>query len=190
MTPSQSIIENGRTHEPDLRELAANVDSLGTLMEVEDKAIRDLLNERDRRVSEQFEAQKAAVFAALSAQEKMTAAAFASAEKAIDKAEAGQKSYNERSNEFRGQLDDQAKTFIPRNEADSRDERTREAIEATRKEMGMLRDEIRREVADLRKTRDESSGKGQGLTTVWTLGLASIIVIISVLTLIFSFWKH
>jgi hypothetical protein len=159
-------------------------------MEVQDKAIRDLLNERDRRVTEQFEAQKAAVFAALSAQEKMTAAAFASAEKAIDKAEAGQTSYNERSNEFRGQLDDQAKTFIPRNEADSRDERTRESIEATRKEMGVLRDEIRREVADLRKTRDESSGKGQGFTALWTMAVAFISIVLAGIAVILSVWKH
>lgn len=190
MTPPRNTTENGRTHEPDLREVTAQLDSLGKLMEVQDKAIRDLLNERDRRVTEQFDAQKAAVFAALFAQEKMTAAAFASAEKAIDKAEAGQTAYNERSNEFRGQLDDQAKTFIPRNEADGRDERTREAIENMRKEMGVLRDEMRRETSDLRKTRDESSGKGQGISIIWAGAVSVIGIIIAAIAIVLSIWKH
>jgi hypothetical protein len=57
-----------------------------------------------------------AVSAALAAQEKAVNAAFTASEKAVLKAEQAQKEYNERSNEFRGQLDDQAKTLMPRPE--------------------------------------------------------------------------
>lgn len=74
------------------------------------------LGERDRRYDERYVAQEKAVLAALAAQEKLTSAAFASAEKAVAKAEDAQKDYNQRSNEFRGQLDDQAKTLMPRTE--------------------------------------------------------------------------
>jgi hypothetical protein len=56
------------------------------------------------------------VNAALAAQEKAVTAAFLASEKAIVKAEIAQKDYNDRSNEFRGQLDDQAKTLMARTE--------------------------------------------------------------------------
>jgi hypothetical protein len=75
-----------------------------------------LLDERDRRYEERFVAANVAVSAALVAQEKQTAAAFLASEKAIVKAEDAQREYNIRSNEFRGQLDDQAKTLMPRTE--------------------------------------------------------------------------
>ena len=79
--------------------------------------VEQFLLERDRRYEERYVAQEKAVLAALAAQEKLTNAAFASAEKAVAKAEDAQKDYNARSNEFRGQLDDQAKTLMPRTEA-------------------------------------------------------------------------
>jgi hypothetical protein len=77
-------------------------------------------NERDKQYDARFRAAEIAVNAALAAQEKAVAAAFSSSEKAIVKAEAAQKDYNDRSNEFRGQLDDQAKTLMPRTETDVR----------------------------------------------------------------------
>src|SRR5579862_820239 len=89
-----------------------------------------LIEEKERRSIERAALLKELFEAKLAAQEKATGIAFTAAEKAVDKAEASQKAYNERSNEFRGQLDDQAKGFIPRAEADSRDERTRESVEA------------------------------------------------------------
>jgi hypothetical protein len=49
---------------------------------------------------------------------QITIAAKASKE-AINKAESAQKDYNVRSNEFRGQLSDQAKTLIPRREVET-----------------------------------------------------------------------
>ena len=79
--------------------------------------IDHFLQERDRRYEERYVAQEKAVLAALAAQEKLTSAAFASAEKAVSKAEDAQKDYNQRSNEFRGQLDDQAKLLMARTEA-------------------------------------------------------------------------
>src|ERR1017187_3928176 len=96
------------THERDLQEITVQLDALEKLQNVQDRAIRDILNERDRRVTDQSSTQKAAVDAALIAQDNLTQAAFSSAEKAIDKAEGNQTVLNAKSNEFRGQLDDQA----------------------------------------------------------------------------------
>lgn len=64
-----------------------------------------LYTERDRMYSERDASAKLAVKDALAANDK-----------AITKAEMAQSEYNARSNEFRGQLDDQAKTLMPRNE--------------------------------------------------------------------------
>jgi hypothetical protein len=78
-----------------------------------------LLAERDRFYQEQYEAIEKAFAAALAAQEKLTAASFAASEKAITKAEEAQSQYNIRSNEFRAQLGDQARTLMPRPEAEA-----------------------------------------------------------------------
>jgi hypothetical protein len=49
--------------------------------------LRELIDERDRRYEQRFEAQALAVSAALAAQEKFAAAQAASAKEAIEKAE-------------------------------------------------------------------------------------------------------
>src|ERR1700722_3073367 len=64
-----------------------------------------IIEERDRLYDMRFKASETAVNAALAAQEKAVTAAFTASEKAIVKAEDAQKDYNNRSNEFRGQLD-------------------------------------------------------------------------------------
>ena len=54
--------------------------------------------------------------AKLKALEDKILAMFAAAQTAIEKSEIAQRDYNARSNEFRGQLDDQAKHLMPREE--------------------------------------------------------------------------
>lgn len=104
-------------------------------------------------------AAKSALVAAFIAQDKMTTAAFASAEKAITKAEEAQKEYNARSNEFRGQLDDQAKQLMPRAEAlglfKSEDDKT----ETRFNELTKSADIMRQDISILREARSELSGK-------------------------------
>jgi len=76
-----------------------------------------VLDERDRQYDARFRAAEIAVTAALAAQKDSVVNAFLASEKAIIKAEEAQREYNVRSNEFRGQLDDQAKMLMPRLEA-------------------------------------------------------------------------
>jgi hypothetical protein len=78
-----------------------------------------LLVERHGFYLEKFEAIEEAFKAALGAQEKLTSASFTASEKAISKAEEAQSQYNIRSNEFRAQLGDQARTLMPRPEAEA-----------------------------------------------------------------------
>lgn len=68
----------------------------------------------------QIRSQKEAIEAALIAAKEALIAAMAASEKAIAKQEGAIKDRFESVNEFRGQLNDQAKLFIPKSEADLR----------------------------------------------------------------------
>lgn len=117
-----------------------------------------LLVEVDRRYEQRFEAQEQAVSLALARVDKEfhehlaqvrseTHAALEAADKAIAKAEAATEKRFEGVNEFRGQLADQARTFIPRAESISRHERTAEQIEALVKADADMRDRIQSQSA-------------------------------------------
>jgi hypothetical protein len=157
---------NGRTHEPSQRELVVQHDALERLVDKNDAAIRDVLAERDRvlterdrryedrfkalevNIGDRFKAAETAVGAALAANKELTNASFVASEKAIGKAETAQADYNVRSNEFRGQLDDQAKTLMPRAEAQVQFKAYDEKI-----------DQLRTEIASLRESRSETGGQ-------------------------------
>jgi len=121
--------------------------------------LEETLEERDRRYEDRFKAQETAVANAFAAQKELTNSVFNSSEKAISKAESAQSEYNLRSNEFRGQLDDQAKRLMSRDEALGRFEAIDHRIS-----------EIKDSIANLRESRSESGGqRGQ---SHWMIGLA------------------
>jgi hypothetical protein len=112
------------------------------------EAFAKLMDERDRGYENRFKAQETAIGSALTAQEKLTSASFASSEKAVIKAEDAQREYNARSNEFRGQLDDQAKMLLPRSEAETRFN-----------SMSLTIDEIKKDLVTLREFKSSSGGQ-------------------------------
>ena len=77
---------------------------------------RELREAADVRYDQRFQAQKDAIQAALVAQEKAVNAALTAADRAVAKAETAAERRFDSVNEFRGQLDDQARTFVPRGE--------------------------------------------------------------------------
>lgn len=81
-----------------------------------------ILKERDEKYSQRFISQEERTTLLFAGQEKLTGQSFSSSEAAIMKAEQAQKELNAKSNEFRGQLSDQAKMFMPRAEAERGDE--------------------------------------------------------------------
>ena len=95
MTRNSQLVENGRTHEPSLRELCAELDGF-----------KKLMDERDRRYSELDAANKAAVSTAMVAAEKAVGAALAAAEKASAKTEEALKEYKVGANEWRDTVKD------------------------------------------------------------------------------------
>jgi nitrogen regulatory protein PII-like uncharacterized protein len=105
------------------------------------KALVGKVDERDRLYLEKFRASEIAVAAAITASDKQTTASFASSEKAIMKAEEAQREYNVRSNEFRGQLDDQVKTLMPRTESQTLFKSYEDKLEDIKKDIVILRDQ-------------------------------------------------
>ena len=114
--------------------------------------IEEIMAERDKRYEERHIADVQAVQAALVSADKQVTTAFSASEKAVNKSEEAQKDYNARSNEFRGQLDDQAKTLMPRTEAVTRFDAQDKRLEETK-----LRYDA--EIAGLREFRSGLGGR-------------------------------
>lgn len=147
-----------------------------SVLEERVRALTQLVDERDRLYMVKFQASETAVTAAITASDKQTALSFASSEKAISKAEEAQREYNIRSNEFRGQLDDQAKRLMPREEAQTHFKAYDDKLE-----------DIKDNVANLRESRSNSEGKvkASGIDLAqrnWNIG--TIIAIVALLVVI------
>jgi hypothetical protein len=140
---------------------AWTIDSLKEYMESRiacleraDAAILDKMNERDLRYSERAMAQ----------------------EKAIVKAETAQTEYNVRSNEFRGQLDDQAKTLMPRAEVAV-------VMRGQDEKIGRLDTDMR----DLRESRSAIRGTGEGGRAFRDESRANVALIVGIVAGLVSF---
>lgn len=124
-----------------------------------------LMQERMLRIDEGFKAVK-----------DQTALAFSSSEKAIIKAEASQKAYNERSNEFRGALDDAQQKLLSIARFD-------DFIKGNDNYKLKLEEDIR----SLRESRTNIEGKGEGSKTTWAI-VGTLLGIL--LTLIGMYFKN
>jgi hypothetical protein len=164
-----------------------------------------IMDERDRLYDMRFKAaetavntalaaQEKAVNAALAAQEKQTASSFMASEKAIVKAEDAQREYNVRSNEFRGQLDDQAKTLMPRPESLTMFRATEDKLASAKAELERTIESVRAsfekatganadDIAGLRESRATGTGKDQGISTIWFALVGAVGLIVSILTI-------
>jgi len=126
--------------------------------------LEKIVQELDTRHTLAISSLKELAFAKLDALEKSTNAAFLGSEKAITKAEDAQRDYNSRSNEFRGQLDDQAKTLMPRIETMGLFKAQEEKAESARAALERRLDEVKSDVASLRESRSELGGKEKAVT--------------------------
>jgi len=125
------------------------------MQEIRPEALRLIVDERDRR----YEARFVAIEEAVSVR-------FAASEKAISKAEDAQREYNVRSNEFRGQLDDQAKTLMPRPETMTMFKAIDEKIAAADLDRQRKHEVLTNEIAKLRESRSNLDGRMIGAAAV------------------------
>jgi len=154
--------------------------------------LEKIIEERDRQYDTRFKAGETAVSAALAAQEKQTAAAFQAGEKAVLKAENAQKDYNDRSNEFRGQLDDQAKTLMPRAEVSTIMKALEEKLEANKVTAERDADLLRADVRELRDFRSSTTAKEVQKDSVqqqnnWSTALIATLIV-AVIGCVISLW--
>jgi molecular chaperone GrpE (heat shock protein) len=119
-----------------------------------------------------FEAEGKAVYMALEAQRELNGVISKASDKAIDKAETAQRDYNQRSNEFRGQLDDQAKTLMPRTESAAMFKAFEEKLQAHQSANEKTIDAILQSIASLREARSGSEGRTKGIDSGlgWVIG--------------------
>jgi len=145
----------GRTHEPSLRELCADLDGFKRLMD-----------ERDKRYEQSFTQSKESVASALAAAKEQTSASFNASEKAIAKAESSQLQYNATHNDLTRKMDAQYKEMLPRLESEGKFNAIAEKIEDVKRELNALRD-FRSETVGQRV--QQTSDKGQ---SNWVIGIA------------------
>jgi hypothetical protein len=149
-------------------------------------------------VREYFEkiiaALKELVIARLDAMQKATDSAFAASEKAIIKAEQAQSEYNVRSNEFRGQLDDQAKTLMPRTECMALFKGQEDKANNDRASTDRRFDEFAKDIRMLRESKSEGGGEKEALRDAraqsnWRMGIV-VAVILAAMSALFSLLNY
>lgn len=133
-----------------------DLNQANNLVESKLNSLRTLIDERDRLYAERAEAQREAIL----------------------KAEKAQSEYNVRSNEFRGQLDDQAKLLISRTEASALVNNLNEKISRNEEDIRILREWM-------------SKDQGEGLQgkAVKDESRSNIALGVSVVVLLILLWR-
>lgn len=120
-----------------------------------------LIQSNDRRYAERFDAQEKAVDAALQAAKEAVGKAETAAEKRFDSV-----------NEFRGQLSDQARDFMPRSEAELQIKGLSEKIDNIQGLLGSL------------------GGRSQGISAATGFVVATVSVLALIATVIIAIVIH
>ncbi len=131
------------------------------------KAVDAAFSAQEKAVETAFSAQEKAVDAALIAQEKAVSAALAAQKEAVNKSEHASDKRFASVNEFRAQLNDQAKTFATRSDLDNIKEQLNEV--------------------KLTISRSDSKGIGSGATTDRLIQI--IPIFISLLAIMIAIWS-
>jgi len=160
--------DNGpRTHEPNLRELTAELDGLRTLMNARLGAFEKLMDERNDWYGERDKDRQISVDKALTAAKELSSQASTASKEAVTKNETAQHEYNLRSNEFRGQLDDQAKRLIARTEVEALLKAMQERFEASIRNLEDKNSINDREIRTVRENVGLTGGKSAGVEAMW-----------------------
>lgn len=149
-----------------------------------------MLAEMDRRYEQRFVAQENAVALALARVDKEfhehlaqvraeTHAALEAADKAILKAELATEKRFESVNEFRAQLNDQARAFMPRIESIQRHD-------ANGEKLGVLDQRVTDAIAQINSRLDLSAGRTTGLDKGWAMMAGAIALAATVIGVVIA----
>jgi len=160
--------------------------------------IKTMLDERNIRYDQRFEAQQEALAAALLAQKEAVLTAMTAAEKAVAKAEMATDKRFEAVNEFRAQLADQAATLMSRIEYSSAHTNIIQQIDSlnvrvsaavTKVEADSIHKAQGERLNDLASRLDRIEGASTGLNKSWGVTAAVIgfgLTIIGILIIVFK----
>jgi len=143
---------------------------------------QDAQDAADKRYEQRFEAsqnaivlgfagQKAAVDAAFAAQKEAINAALAAADRAVTKAELATEKRFESVNEFRGTLDNQQRTLIPRSEVD------------------VLVKGLDEKISNLTKQMDQLQAERRGVVGGWGYAVGAAGLALTLFSLVMVLWK-
>jgi hypothetical protein len=152
--------DNGRTHEPSLRELTGQLDDLKELMKIQFDSSERLMEERDTRYLDRFQAM-----------DEKTSLALTSSKEAVTKAEVATEKRFDSVNEFRNTLRDQATLLMPRSETETKFLGIEEKIE-----------DLKKEIITLREYKSQSTGQqisqnSSQLQSHWVIGIVIAILL-------------
>jgi hypothetical protein len=161
--------DNGsqRTHEPNLREITAELDGFKEWVKGQFEAGVRFDDERDHRYEEGKIANKEAV-----------SAAFAAAKEAVAEQKQAQSQYNDSHNGLLRKIDDQHKETLPRIEADGRFNRQDEKINEVKRDVQLLRDAV-----------TLMSGRGLGAASTIAYIVSALSVLVMLLTIYLTLSK-
>ncbi len=153
--------------------------------EQSEKAVATALTSNEKAIAAAFAATEKAITAAFAANEKAVAAAFISQGDSVKKAEQAQKDTNTQNNEFRGQLKDQAQTFVGRIEVDNRLKNNEDKAYALVATVDTKVTELAKQVEAISNRIGAVENKGLGQSSMW----GYIVGAIGVLAVIYSLLK-
>lgn len=133
---------------------------------IQTKSLEERYDTQTKAVDAAFVSQQTATRTALVAAEQAVTTAMLAAEKAVTKAETAAERRFESLNEFRGQLSDQAATFVSRKEMDALQLRNDDKWA-----------ELNSRISEARNTMTLVEGKGAGLSAGWAIlvGVVSVV---------------
>ncbi len=174
--------------------------------------IRDIHIERDARADARFAAQEKALDTALMALEKASNASFHAAEAATTKAELAAERRFASVNEFRGQLTDQAATFVTRAESEAKHKSTADRIDTLSTSiaekadvrakgtddrlaaMSTLSDgrlaQLNATIAALTSRIDSTEGRSKGITQSMATLLSVLVVVVAITSIVVAVILH
>lgn len=140
--------------------------------------VQRLADERDKHYMSLLEMQKETTDQRLLDQAAAVAAALAAAKEAFGKAESASDKRFDSVNEFRGQLKDQAATFITRDEYTVQLKALAEKIDVITAnftaQIGRTTEQINNSIASLALSRAANEGKSSGRVELWGIILSTL----------------
>jgi len=149
-------LAGGRSHDPNLRQLTAELDGLRDLMQAEFRAIRSTLDERDKLYTERAMLERIAREAALASAKELSMNASIASKEAIAENKKSQDVYNVSHNDLSRKMEAQARELIARTEVDAREKNLEEKIDRLDKDVRLIRDSV-----------GSGISKGEGMSIFW-----------------------